>query len=281
MYEPIYHPQFNIHISHPIPIACAHHNNSTIYPKKWNADPPHIHSALEILFIRDNEVSFLLGDNVIRVPGGSAVISKPNEIHMCIFDPDKTYNVAPLWIDADLTNPIFSFLYEPDYRPVFRFDDDTFARIDRCLRSLSTDADPLTHFADIVRILALLNASKGNEIRDLPLPEILQGVIDDIGVNLTSIRSVGDLLERHFVSQATLNRYFRKYLHVSAQKYLQTQKLIYAAQLLKQGVSVTEACMRSGFTDTSRFIVQFKREFAMTPKQYQTFSKQQDASQNR
>ncbi|MBO5670612.1 MAG: helix-turn-helix transcriptional regulator, partial [Clostridia bacterium] len=141
--------------------------------------------------------------------------------------------------------------------------------------------DPLTHFAYIVRILSLLNASKGNEIRDLPLPEILQGVIDDIGVNLTSIRSVGDLLERHFVSQATLNRYFRKYLHVSAQKYLQTQKLIYAAQLLKQGISVTEACMRSGFTDTSRFIVQFKREFAMTPKQYQTFSKQQDASQNR
>ena len=79
MYEPVHHPQFNIRISHPIPIACARHNNGTIYPKKWNADPPHIHSALEILFIRDNEVSFLIGDNVIRVPGGSAVISKPNE----------------------------------------------------------------------------------------------------------------------------------------------------------------------------------------------------------
>ena len=158
------------------------------------------------------------GDSMIRVPGRSAVISKPNEIHMCIFDSDKTYNITALWIDADLSDPILSFLYRPDYRPLFRFDEETFARLCRCLLSLSREATSLTHFADIIRILALFDEAKGEVSSDLQLPQILQDAIDDINQNVTSIRSVGDLLQRHYISQATLNRNFQKHLHISAQK---------------------------------------------------------------
>ena len=270
MYEPKYHPQFNIHISHRIPITCALDIRTIIHPENWNADPLHIHSALEILFFHDSEASFLLGDNILRASRNSAVVSKPDEIHMCIFDNDKTYNITALWIEADLSDPIFSFLHSPDYHPMFHFDEETFSALNQCLQSLAGDASPLTHFADIIRILALFEETKGGCTHDLKLPILLQNVIVDISQNITALQTVGDLLERHYVSQATLNRYFQKYLHISAQKYLLSQKLLFSAQLLSQGCSVTEACIQSGFTDCSRFIVQFKREFSVTPKQYQT-----------
>lgn len=273
MYEPKYHPQFNIRISHPIPITCAIDNHKTIHSQKSNADPLHIHSALEILFFHNNEASFLLGDNLLRVPRGSAVISKPNEIHMCIFDPEKIYDITALWIDTDLSDPIFCFLNDPDYHPLFRFDDKTFADLTNCLQSLDANANPLMHFADIIRILALFESNKNDSIPDLQLPNLLQNVICDINQNLSIIQTVSDLMERHYISQATLNRYFQKHLHISAQKYLLSQKLLFSAQLLTQGCSVTEACIQSGFTDCSRFIVQFKREFSVTPKQYQTLFK--------
>ena len=274
MYEPKYHPQFNIRISHPIPITCALDIPATIHPENRNTDPPHIHSALEILFFHDNEASFLLGDNILRVSGNSAVVSKPDEIHMCIFDKDKTYSITALWIDADLSDPIFSFLYSPEYHPLFHFDEEAFTEINHCLQSLASDKSPLTHFADMIRVLALFESIKIDRMPDLQLPDLLQNVIDDISENSASIRSVGDLLKRHYISQATLNRYFQKYLHISAQEYLLSQKLLFSARLLTQGCSVTDACMQAGFTDCSRFIVQFKRKFSVTPKQYPAFVKQ-------
>ena len=192
---------------------------------------------------------------------------------MCIFDKDKTYNITALWIDSDLSDPIFSFLNSPEYYPLFHFDEEAFTELNHCLQSLAADESPLMHFADIIRILALFESNKNGSLPDLLLPELLQNVIVDISQNITALQTVGDLLDRHYVSQATLNRYFQKHLHISAQKYLLSQKLLFSAQLLTQGCSVTEACIQSGFTDCSRFIVQFKREFSVTPKQYQTLFK--------
>ena len=46
------------------------------------------------------------------------------------------------------------------------------------------------------------------------------------------------------------------------------QKLSHAVKLLMNGHTVTEACMRAGFSDCSHFTVLFKKAFGMTPLQY-------------
>ena len=91
------------------------------------------------------------------------------------------------------------------------------------------------------------------------------------------VRSVNDILTSHFVSSATLTRWFRKYLHSSPREYLESVKLANAAVLLSNGHSVTDACMRSGFSDCSHFIVLFKKKFGETPLKYK---KKVKASQN-
>ena len=100
------------------------------------------------------------------------------------------------------------------------------------------------------------------------IPEAFQKILDDIHGHFSEIRSVGDVLASHFVSSATLTRWFRKYLHTSPREYLESVRLSNAAVLLLKGHSVTDACMRSGFSDCSHFIVLFKKKFGETPLKY-------------
>ena len=100
------------------------------------------------------------------------------------------------------------------------------------------------------------------------LPETLQRIMDDIRENFAEIGTVNRILQSHFVSSSTLTRWFRTYLHTSPREYLESQKFSCALELLREGASVTDACMRSGFSDCAHFIARFKKKFGETPLQY-------------
>ena len=55
---------------------------------------------------------------------------------------------------------------------------------------------------------------------------------------------------------------------------IEAKKLSASAEMLSRGTSVTEACMKCGFSDCSYFISLFKKKFGQTPLQYknQTFA---------
>lgn len=62
---------------------------------------------------------------------------------------------------------------------------------------------------------------------------------------------------------------FRRYTGKSIHNYLTQRRLEHARRLLQNGVSVTEACYQSGFSDCSGFITLFKKHFGITPGKYQ------------
>lgn len=119
-----------------------------------------------------------------------------------------------------------------------------------------------------MQILACFEKGTTNAVNQPHIPEVMQKILDDIQDNFSSIRNINDILSSHFVSSATLTRWFRSYLHSSPHEYLQSVRLSHAATMLLNGASVTEACMRSGFSDCSHFIVLFKKKFGETPLKY-------------
>ena len=82
------------------------------------------------------------------------------------------------------------------------------------------------------------------------------------------IHHVNELPSRFFVSPATMNRWFRRYLHLTPHAFLESKKLSHAKTLLGEGKSVTEACMTAGFSDCFRFIATFYNKFGVTPYKY-------------
>ena len=118
-----------------------------------------------------------------------------------------------------------------------------------------------------MQVLALLESPRdaGAEI-SLPVP--MQNILDDIHRRLDQLHTVNEICAAHFVSPATLNRWFRKYMHLSPREYLESRKLSYAAACLSAGETVTDACSKAGFSDCSHFIALFKKKFGETPLKY-------------
>ena len=274
MYEPRNLPQLNEAIS-----TLSSMRFSIVYNNKYSkaddpdADPLHIHNFLEIFLNVSSDISFLVNNSLYPVPKGDAVISRPGEIHMGIFHKDAVQEHICIWIDADFASPMFSFLRKEDFCPLFSFDEKTKKELLSLASSLldicENEGSELKKASYLLRILTIFEREASpDSAAQSDIPDPLQRILDDIHGNFAEIRSVSDILTSHFVSSATLTRWFRKHLHTSPREYLESVRLSNAAVLLANGHSVTDACMRSGFSDCSHFIVLFKKKFGETPLKY-------------
>ncbi len=273
MYEPKYLPQLNETIP-----AFSGMRFSVAYDHKYrkvddpDADPPHIHNSLEIFLNISGDISFLVNGTLYPVPAGDAILTCPGDIHVGIFHRSSVQEHVCIWIDTDITSPIFSFLRKADFCPLFSFDEPTKKELQSLVSALSEicerQGSELEKAAYILQILTVFKKEKTQNATQTNLPKAFQKVLDDIQENFAEIRCVNEIAEAHYLSASTLTRRFRKYLHTSPREYLESVRLSNAALFLCKGDSVTEACMRSGFSDLSRFIVIFKRKFGVTPLKY-------------
>ena len=235
-------------------------------------DPLHIHGYLEIFFSISAEVSFLVNDTLDPVSRGDALISRPNDVHVCIFPRSDAYEYYCLWIDADFSLPFFDFIRKSDASPLFSLGTEKAATFEAWLERLealqSGERNATLEISLLFSILAELNADREEQAPAASLPMPLSDVLLYINGSFTEICSVSDLARRFFISTATLNRRFRTHLHTTPREYIEAQKLSYAIELLKKGASVTEAATTAGFSDCSHFIVLFKKKFGETPLQY-------------
>ena len=273
MYEPKYLPQLNDSINaFPGMRISIVHRNEYLHCDNPNADPLHIHNCLEIFLNVSSDVSFLVNNNLYPVVVGDAVISRPGDIHMGIFHKSAVQEHICIWIDADFSSSMFSFLHKEDFSPLFSFDEQTKKKLQSLAFSLlevcNKEGSKLEKISYLLQILTIFEKKTPHDTTQADIPETLQNILDDIHENFSIIRSVNDILASHFVSSATLTRWFRKYLHTSPREYLESVRLSNAVLLLSNGHSVTDACMRSGFSDCSHFIVLFKKKFGKTPLQY-------------
>lgn len=237
-------------------------------------DPLHIHSGFELFFNVSKDVMFVVNEASYNVSAGEAVITRPNDIHVCVFPKSVISEHICLWIDAPIDSAIYSFLIEAFPYPLISFDSDVKTKLITQLSRLSelcnkNDAVNIEKTACFLQILALMkDHTKQSHGSDIPMPKLLKNIIEDINENFSSIHSVSELCDKYYVSSSTLTRWFEKYLHTSPKRYLELKKLSNAKQLLESGSSVTEACFLSGFADCSRFISLFKTRMGKTPFKY-------------
>ena len=235
-------------------------------------DPLHIHSYLEIFFSIDAEVSFLVNDAFYPVGVGDLIISRPGDVHVCIFPKSAAYKYYCLWIDTDFSSALFSFLHKKDFSPLVSLESKKAVSLNAMLDALYTLTDEeknsVQEISMLFSVLSSLSKAHGTSERNAEVPVVLSDIISFVKQDFTDIRTVADITKKFFISVSTLNRYFRTYLHTTPREYIEAQKLAYAMELLNNGASVTESCAEAGFADCSHFIVLFKKKFGNTPLKY-------------
>lgn len=241
-------------------------------PSTANITPPHIHNCLEIFLNISSDASFLVNNCLYPLRYGDVVLSMPNDVHVCLFNKSYTHEHFCLWVDLAEGAELWEGLFQNEQPSLFRFEEekqrkliDLFFKLDNLCKNNESDIQKTACFLEILTFFEKKTPPDQNSTQ---IPEVLQKILDDIHNNFSEIHHINQLLERYFVSHATLGRWFRKYLHTSPREYLESKKLAHAAKLLSEGATVTEACIYSGFPCCSHFIVLFKKKFGETPLKY-------------
>lgn len=273
MYDPLFIPSVENKLS-PLNDVKFGINYSDDYrtPNDPMSDPLHIYDYTEIFFLVSGKASFLINNRLYRVDEGAAIISRAKEVHMCVLDKACRFEHFCLWISAKEYSSLLAPFYEAHFSPVVTFDETTKKRVISLLYSLKELADRddsvLERTISFLQILSLLQKQGTYVGNKMFVPPELQRILSDIDRRFTNIYSVKDFLSSQFINQATLNRWFRKYLRLSPHKYIESKKLAYAMELLSHGASVTDAATEAGFSDCSHFIALFRKKFGETPLHY-------------
>ncbi len=90
-------------------------------------------------------------------------------------------------------------------------------------------------------------------------------VLNYINANLTSDLSIDNLAARSYISKYHFMRRFKELTGYTVHNYILQKRLIYSAELIRDGMPVTQAALQSGFGDYSSFLRAFKKLFGTTP----------------
>ncbi|MBE6544430.1 MAG: helix-turn-helix domain-containing protein [Ruminococcaceae bacterium] len=248
------------------------HAKEFFNPNTARLSPPHIHNCIEIFLNISSDASFFVDNCLYPLQYGDIVVSMPNQIHVCLFNKSYTHEHFCLWVDFGEAQDGLEALFSKLTQHLFRFENEKQTKIIELfykLESLSSEKDnDLQKTACFLEILSLFEVISFEEEQTSQIPDILQKILNDIHMNFSEIHHINQLTDKYFVSNATLGRWFRKYLHTSPREYLESKKLAHAVKLLDGGATVTEACINSGFPCCSHFIVLFKKKFGETPLKY-------------
>ena len=235
-------------------------------------EKPHIHDSYEIYVNVSGDVAFLVNNSLFPVEKGDAVVTRPGDVHICVYQGQTEHSCFCLWLQCPEESPLIAFTKKDTFVNYIRYSEDTrkeLLRLMHRLKAAEEEHREPARTAYLFRILTLFAEGEQTEPEHPTLPIEMQRVLDYINDQYTQIHCIEDIVRETHVSGSTLNRWFRAYLQLSPHKFVEALKLSYAQRLLLEGKTVTEACNRSGFSDCSRFISVFKSKFGQTPLQYQ------------
>ena len=233
----------------------------------------HIHSECEIYINLTGDVSFLVEDKIYPVKRGDIIITRPHEYHLCLYHSSAIHK--HFWIlfssmgNEKMLDMFFDRSIGKNNRIVVSEDkcDELFSV---CFNLMKKDTSKAYKYMNFFRLLQYIEDGKKAETKNIPLklPQDVTTAIEYINENLTLAITVKDIAQAACVSINTLERHFKESVQLTPTQFIKSKRLALAAEMLRNGCSVSSAALDSGFYDISNFIVLFKNNFGITPLKY-------------
>lgn len=226
----------------------------------------HTHKHCEIYIHLEGDTCFMVKNEIYPLLYGNVLIVPPNQFHHCIYNANQKHSYYWILLSLKENKQLFSFL-EESRPPIFLSEKKTNELIRICEKLTTQELTPLERYIDFFRLISLL-AVESEHPSSSQLSQEMQKVVKYIQKNLTQKISVKELAALINVSVNTFERHFSSVFKITPYTYIQQKRLLLAEKLLRNGASVLDACLDSGFTDYPHFISLFKKHFRVTPLQY-------------
>lgn len=241
----------------------------------------HLHNAYEILLLIRGDVVYQVEGNEYELSAGDVVITNPHEMHRPIIRGGGEYErlialIKPKYLSAFITR---------DYSPFAAMENrkiGCFNRLEHKLVESSGIRDKLDtarFYADnpvpqseayikanLLLVLLTLNDLLVPEEQDVKVSRVDE-IIQYINDNLTADISLSQLEETFHMSKYHMSHQFKEKTNYSILEYITHKRVMYAKELLLEGVPPTEVAFRVGFNDYAGFYRAFKKMTGATPKE--------------
>lgn len=247
--------------------------------------PPHLHEAIEIIYVTDGTVELGVGKELYHMEAGDFAIVFPNVIHHYqVFGVGKNKAVY-LFLEPYLSPTFFDELqkYSPQY-PIIR-KEEVHTDIVNSINSLLDleERKDLLIQAYVQIILAHVFSEMEMIDKDtIGGDDLIYKVVEYVAKNFRTEMSMHKMAFELGVSKFVLSRLFAKTFHCNYNQYVNGMRLDYALTVLENTRdSITNICLEAGFESQRTFNRVFKERYKMTPREYRNRMRTvKDASAN-
>ena len=266
--------------------------------KEEKAMDMHIHDCYELYYSISGGKQFLIDNKFYTIAPGDLFIINQYESHKLTqidtgIHERIVVNVHPNFVkalstaDTDLDHCFTN--RSPRFQHKVSLNKDQQQRflyyIDKII-SANGYAHDIVEQAAFMELLVLINTIS-QELCKAPLPKPNQAVniqdgtvssykynhqVDDIlayiNQNIAHPITIEQLAEHFYLSESYICRIFKAATSTTINKYITARRISIAKALLNEGLSVSEAYERSGFSDYSNFFKSFTKAVGVSPKKY-------------
>ncbi len=244
-----------------------------IYEKKPFHVRPHIHRALECIYVTKGCVELGVGPELYHLEAGDFGIVFPDIIHHYqVFSADQS-SVIYLLCDPSLCGSYFNQLQQfcPEF-PVLTTEK-VHEDIPYVMKQLLKEEDTLDPMIRQSYLQLLLGrclpqftlTDKSNFGSD----DIIYRAVVYIAGHFTENITLTSMAKDLYVSPYALSRIFSGTFHSNFNRYLNDTRLQYAVRLLRDSdLSITDICLEAGFESQRTFNRVFQSTYHMSPREY-------------
>lgn len=224
---------------------------------------------IKICFSSQSEGGFIIDDNQ-----NTLLLAKTEEVISISSTQTET---ASFWvfISDSFKLPKSNLFSEKYLAPLTMINSESTLKMTIQIIDLFQQAAPLSEIRSSIEQFV---AHGYDELKFLDAPvwnrsHIVERLKGQLCSNWTKTLLIEDLAQELRSHPAYLTREFKKAFGQPPYQYSLCMRLEKVRKLLKSGLNSTEAALQGGFSDQSHFIKHFKKNYRITPKQYQKMTK--------
>ena len=248
----------------------------------------HHHDLYEILYIVKGKVTYLVENKKYTLESGEMVLISPSVLHKLqtiVEEPcerivitfTQRYAESNSTAKTDLLK-IFKYVETNKYHKV-SFNNAYKKQLENLLETMQKIMFAETYGSDVLynatfcSLMVLINGELESNINNFhPISfenQLILSAGNYIEENLSERLTVEEIAKHVSLSSSRLHHIFKYETGISILKYINKKRLAKAKELLKTGDAIVNIYHKCGFQDYTSFFRAFKKEYNITPKEFQ------------
>ena len=241
----------------------------------------HYHEFCKLLILNTGTGGYVVDSLRYQIQSGDVVLVDCNSVHRPEFDEASDYERTIIYIDPGFLQR--ESTAECDLRSCFsgeqghvlRLNERQFRQVVEISNQLEAELAQQRHGREIIGkallmelLVTIFRFQQREECFTSPMQPKNDRILDilkHLDEHICEDLEIDSLADKFFISKYHLMRLFHKETGSTIHSYIIQRRLLMARELIKQGVSATDACYQSGFRSYSSFTRAYSKNFGTTP----------------